>query len=69
MYMQTGTIKFFDRNKGFGFIGRDEGEDVYVNANDLAEGSAIPSDGDQVEFEVEESDRGLKAKNAKVIEE
>ncbi len=61
--MVKGTVKFFDRVKGFGFIIRDDGErDVYVNIADIKDGEPL-SDGERVEFEVEMADRGPRAKN------
>ena len=61
--MVKGTVKFFDRVKGFGFIIRDDGErDVYVNIADIKDGEPL-SDGEKVEFEVEMGDRGARAKN------
>jgi CspA family cold shock protein len=51
--------------KSFGFIARDEGEDVFVHASGIVEGPI--SDNDQVEFDVEKGDKGLKAVNVKKI--
>lgn len=56
--MQTGTVKFFNNAKGFGFIKADSGEEIFVHANDLTDKI---TEGDQVEFEVED---GKKGKNA-----
>ena len=60
----VGTVKWFNATKGYGFIGREEGEDVFVHF------SAIQSDGyrklvaeQQVEFSVEEGPKGLQAAN------
>jgi len=60
----VGTVKWFNATKGYGFIGRDEGEDVFVHF------SAIQSDGyrklvaeQQVEFSVEDGPKGLQAAN------
>lgn len=63
--MVKGTVKFFNRNKGFGFIAQDEGEDVYVHESTIVDGPI--SDDDRVEFDVEKGDRGLKASNVKKI--
>ena len=54
-----GNVKWFDREKGFGFIGSDEGEDVFVHASAL-ERSGIPplNEGDKVSFEIEDDRRG-----------
>ena len=63
--MVTGTVKFYNRVKQFGFINQDEGEDVFVHESGIVEGPI--SDNDQVEFDVEEGDKGLKAVNVKKI--
>jgi CspA family cold shock protein len=63
--MATGTVKFYNRIKRFGFISQDEGEDLFVHESGIASGPI--SDGDQVEFDVEEGPKGLKAVNVKKI--
>ncbi|MFQ5711306.1 MAG: cold-shock protein [Candidatus Geothermarchaeales archaeon] len=63
MKMVKGTVKFFDRVKGFGFIIREDGErDVYVNIADIKDGEPL-ADGERVEFDVEQGDRGPRARN------
>jgi CspA family cold shock protein len=64
--MVTGTVKFYNRIKRFGFISQDEGEDVFVHESGIVSGPI--SDNDQVEFDVEEGEKGLKAVNVKKIE-
>jgi len=61
----TGTVKFYNRTKRFGFIQQDEGEDVFVHESGVV-GEPI-SDDDRVEFDVEEGPKGLKAMNVKKI--
>lgn len=61
-----GEVKFFNRTKGFGFISAEEKE-YFVHQSGLAEGVTI-GDGDKVEFDVEEGDRGPKAVNVKKAE-
>ncbi len=63
--MVQGTVKFFNRMKNFGFISPDEGEDVFVHASSIVEGTI--SDEDRVEFDIEEGDKGPKAANVKKI--
>ena len=63
--MQTGTVKFFNADKGFGFITPDAGgKDVFVHANDLR--GAILNEGTKVEFEVVQGKKGPQASNVKV---
>ncbi|MCE0498470.1 MAG: cold-shock protein [Methylacidiphilales bacterium] len=63
--MAQGVIKWFDNKKGFGFIAQDEGgQDVFVHFSSIAgEGFKTLDEGDRVEFEVSQSDKGLKASN------
>ncbi len=63
--MVQGTVKFFNTMKNFGFISPDEGEDVFVHASAIVEGTI--SDEDRVEFDIEEGDKGPKASNVKKI--
>lgn len=63
--MVTGTVKFYNRTKRFGFIAQDEGEDVFVHESGIVSGPI--SDNDQVEFDVEEGPKGLKAVNVKKV--
>ncbi len=61
-YMQDGTVKWFSSEKGYGFIERHDGsEDVFVHHSEVS-GEDL-RDGEQVEFEVEETPKGLSAVN------
>ncbi|MGM0419807.1 MAG: cold-shock protein [Bacillota bacterium] len=62
--MYTGTVKWFNDQKGFGFIERESGDDVFVHFSAIeADGFKSLSDGQDVEFEVVEGDRGPQAAN------
>jgi CspA family cold shock protein len=62
---QTGTVKFFNDKKGFGFITSDDG-DVFVHASNIV-GDAILSEGQSVEFEVGPGRKGPEATNVKPV--
>jgi CspA family cold shock protein len=62
--MERGTVKWFNAAKGYGFIQRPSGEDVFVHFKAInAEGYKTLNEGDQVEFEVEQGPKGLQAAN------
>lgn len=59
-----GTVKWFNNAKGFGFIGRDDGPDVFVHYSALiAEGYKSLQEGDTVEFEIVDGQKGPQAAN------
>ncbi len=60
--MATGTVKWFNDKKGFGFISQDNGEDVFVHQTSIeSEGFRTLAEGDKVEFEVIKDQKGYKA--------
>lgn len=60
----TGTVKWFDASKGYGFITTAEGNDVFVHFSQImSEGFKTLQEGDQVQFEVKDGDRGVQATN------
>ena len=61
-----GTVKWFNDRKGFGFIEGEDEKDIFVHRNSLTEGTYI-YEGDQVEYEIETSDKGPNAINVKKL--
>lgn len=62
--MATGTVKWFNESKGFGFITSDDGTDVFVHYSSIAgDGFKTLAEGDAVTFETEEGPKGPKAVN------
>jgi CspA family cold shock protein len=60
----TGVVKWFDADKGYGFISTEEGKDVFVHFSAIqTEGYKSLEEGDKVEFDVQDSDRGETAAN------
>jgi len=66
--MEKGTVKWFNGAKGFGFISRQGGEDVFVHFKAITgDGYKTLNEGDQVEFEVERGKKGLQAVNVQKV--
>jgi CspA family cold shock protein len=62
--LAQGTVKWFSEKKGYGFITEEDGRDVFVHYSSIdMPGFKTLAEGEQVSFEVEESDRGPMAKN------
>ncbi len=62
--MAKGTVKWFSDEKGYGFIEQEDGKDIFVHFSSITmPGFKTLAEGDLVNFDIEESDRGLVAKN------
>jgi CspA family cold shock protein len=59
--MQTGKVKWFNSQKGYGFITQEDGKEIFVHFKDIEGGANALRDNDEVEFEVEEGRKGLQA--------
>lgn len=63
---EVGTVKWFNNDKGFGFIKRDTGEDVFVHHSAIqAQGYRTLNEGESVEFDVKQGPKGLQAENVR----
>ncbi|HOO91451.1 MAG TPA: cold-shock protein [Syntrophales bacterium] len=66
--MQTGTVKWFNESKGFGFIENDKGGDVFVHYSAIqSEGFKVLYENQRVTFDVEQGQKGPAAANVKVL--
>ena len=66
--MEQGTVKWFNADKGYGFITRETGPDVFVHYSSISgEGYRSLSEGDAVEFEVVQGPKGLQAANVRIL--
>ena len=66
--LTTGTVKFFNQEKGYGFITREQGDDVFVHYSNIqGQGFKTLNVGDRVEFEVGPGRKGDEAQNVRVI--
>ena len=66
--MATGTVKFFDAEKGFGFISREDGDEVFVHYSNIqGDGYKSLDEGQAVEFDVAPGRKGEEAQNVRAI--
>jgi CspA family cold shock protein len=66
---ETGTVKWFNGDKGFGFIQRQNGEDVFVHFNAIkSEGYRTLREGQRVEFTVTQGQKGLQAEDVTIVD-
>jgi len=66
--LPTGTVKFFNAEKGYGFISREDGDDVFVHFSNIqATGYKTLDEGQRVEFEIGPGRKGDEAQNVRVI--
>jgi CspA family cold shock protein len=62
-----GKVKFFDQNRGFGFISREGGEDLFVHVSNLQAGGTALAEGETVEFEVGPGRKSEEARNVRSV--
>jgi CspA family cold shock protein len=66
--MAVGTVKWFNAEKGYGFIAQEEGEDVFVHFSAIQTGGYRSlEEGQKVEFDIEQGQRGLQAVNVRPV--
>ncbi len=67
--MARGTVKWFSEKKGYGFISREDGDDIFVHYSAIKrEGFKTLHEGDEVEFEISEGEKGLQATDVMPVE-
>lgn len=62
-----GKVKFFDNDRGFGFVSREGGDDVFVHVSNLQAGTTTLAEGQTIEFEVGPGRKSEEAKNVRTV--
>jgi CspA family cold shock protein len=66
--MPVGRVKWFNERKGFGFISRDDGDDVFVHFSEIqSDGFKTLAENQEVSFEIKEGPKGLQASNVRAL--
>ncbi|HEX9491831.1 MAG TPA: cold-shock protein [Thermoanaerobaculia bacterium] len=66
---EVGTVKWFNNDKGYGFIKRESGEDVFVHHSAIQQaGYRTLNEGEKVEFDVKQGPKGLQAENVRRVD-
>ncbi|MFC1553920.1 cold-shock protein [candidate division KSB1 bacterium] len=66
--MATGTVKWFNDSKGYGFVSQEDGTEIFVHYSAISqEGFKSLNEGDKVEFEVVTTEKGLQASDVKIV--
>jgi cold shock protein len=66
--MTVGTVKWFNANKGYGFIAQDEGNDVFVHVSAIQDASQSLDEGQSVEFDIVQGQKGPQAANVRPLQ-
>lgn len=66
--MPTGRVKWFDAEKGFGFVSADDGEQVFLHASALPQGLATVQQGQKLEFDIVDGRKGVQVLKARLVD-